>query len=86
MNRIILPVVVVGLASLAGCAAAPDVQPSPTSPAARPAPPPAPVHAPARPAPSIDGGIVGTGYQPDCEPRNAADRTPLPLPQGCPAR
>ena len=83
MNRIILPVVIVGLASLTGCAAAPDVAPA-SGPAARPAPSPA--QAPVPPAPSMDGGIVGTGNQPNCEPRNARDGTPLPLPQGCPAR
>ena len=82
MNRIILPVVLAGLASLAGCATAPDVAPDATTPAARPALAPAPAH----PAPKMDGGIVGTGNQPDCEPRNAQDGTPLPLPQGCLAR
>jgi hypothetical protein len=84
MNRIVLPVVLVGLASLAGCAAAPDVAPDASAPAARPAP--APALDPARPAPGMDGGIVGTGNRPDCEPRNAKDGTALPLPQGCPAR
>lgn len=78
MNRIVLPVVLVGLASLAGCAAAPDVAPASQTPA--------PAPAPARPAPGMDGGIVGTGNRPDCEPRNAKDGTALPLPQGCPAR
>ena len=78
MNRIILTALVAWPALLAGCAAAPDLSPAPApAPAARPAP------APVRPAPSMDGGIVGTGNQLDCEPRTAKDGTPVPLPAEC---
>jgi len=38
--------------------------------------------APARP-PVMDGGIVGTGNQVDCEPRKEKDGTPVPLPEEC---
>jgi hypothetical protein len=55
------------IAALAGCATSPD-----QAPAAIPSP-----------APTMDGGIVGTGYRLDCEPRTAKDGSEVPLPSAC---
>jgi hypothetical protein len=30
-----------------------------------------------------DGGVVGSGNRPDCEPRMRSDGTPAPLPEEC---
>jgi hypothetical protein len=36
--------------------------------------------------PRSDGGIVGSGNRPECEPRTRSDGTPLPLPEHCKPR
>jgi len=69
MKRSLLLLTVV----VSGCAVAPEHAPA-TSPT--------PAAAPARP-PVMDGGIVGTGNQIDCEPRKEKDGTAAPLPDEC---
>jgi hypothetical protein len=62
-------VIAIAIAALAGCATSSDQAPAP---AAIPSP-----------APTMDGGIVGTGYRVDCEPRTAKDGSEVPLPSAC---